>query len=173
MSDTKIGAKDALSVPATWKEALHVSVHRSEQPAKAIADALGISRSLLDKACDEQQADNLSSRHLPALAAATSDLTWLDFLEAKAGRSAFRLPAVNALCSVQTVGALREFSEFLTTVTEAVADGSVSAEDAARIEREGHEAIAAIHTVMETARRQRVAADLAAMPGHGPKAVGR
>src|SRR5688500_15617439 len=126
--ETKIGAKH-VALPDTWKEALSRSLHRSDLPLKAIAEHLGKSRSFLDKVCDETTTDHLSSRHLPALATATSDLTWLDFLEAKAGRHAYRLPAASALISVETVATLKEFAEFLTSVTEAVADGSISPED--------------------------------------------
>lgn len=153
MTDTKIGAKPT-TLPDTWKESLYRSLHRSTLPLKAIADHLGLSRSMLDKVADETTTDNLSSRHLPALAAATSDLTWLDYLEAKAGRHAYRLPAATALISVETIATLKEFSEFLSSVADAVADGSVSPEDSLRIEREGLEAIASIQSVMAAARAQ-------------------
>jgi hypothetical protein len=151
MSGSKVQAKP---LPATWKEALYESVHGSDQPAKAVADDLGVSRQMLSACCDETSDTNLSSKHLTALARATSNLSWLDYLEAIAGRQAFMLPTANALCSVMTVAALKEFSEFLTTVADSVADGSVSPEDAARIEREGLDAISAIQTVIATARRQ-------------------
>lgn len=152
MTPSKIGAKDV--GPQTFKDALYESLHRSDLPLKAIADALGLSRSHLDKCCDETQPENLNGRHFPALAGATSDLTWLDFLESRAGRAAYKLPAAGTRLTLETVTTIREVGEFLSGVAEAVADGTVSAEDAARIQRDGLEVIAAINTLMAAARAQ-------------------
>lgn len=151
MTTAKIGAKGP---HGSFKDALHESTHRSDLPLKAIADGLGVSRSFLTKCADETAPESLNSRHLPALATLTSNLAWLDYLEARAGRHAFTLPAAGAIASVETIATLKEFSEFLASVADGVADGTVSADDAERIQREGLQAIASIHTVIEAAKRQ-------------------
>jgi transposase-like protein len=149
--DEKIGAN---TLATTWKAALHESCFRSREPLKAIAGHLGIHPNTLGRACDEAQADNLSSKHLAALAQVADNHAFLDYLEARAGRVAYTLPQAGTLCSVQTVASIREFSEFAIAVTDGAQDGRMTRAEVDRITTEGLEAIRAIHEVIAAAQRQ-------------------
>lgn len=134
------------------KDAIHADVLASVP--KALAEAMGVGYSTLMQWADPTEDKWPPMRRLPALARLASSHRWLDVLEAHAGRVAHRIPPTHALCSVQTIEALKEFADFLASVSESVADGTLTEAEAQRIEHEGREAMAAIAAVIDTAQRQ-------------------
>lgn len=137
--------------PKSWKEALHVSLHRSDRPLKEIADLCGVSRQYLQSAADEDQPHaNLSARHLPALARLCSQPAFLDYLEHQAGRVAFRLPSHS---DARGLGAaLEEIGQWVQAHGAALEDGIVTADEFEAAEKEAHEAIAAVVAAVEQLR---------------------
>jgi hypothetical protein len=134
----------------SFKAALHDTVFRSSLPAKALADLVGVSYSTLAQFADDAQEAQIPVRRLVSLVASADNLAVLDHLEALAGRVAFRVPTGLHLAS--TGEAIRQFGEWVSAHSEALRDGTVSQEELVTIEREGHEAIAAIAAALEHAR---------------------
>jgi hypothetical protein len=138
--------------PESWKAAMHQSVYRSELPAKAIAESLGISEPTLSRACsDSPDASHLSSRHLPNLARLTSDHAWLDYLEALAGRVAFRVPDADTCSTRIAAEAMRAFAALLDAKSKALDDDTVTSEELQDITLLGHEVMRKVQAMVTRA----------------------
>lgn len=137
-----------------WKEALHESFFRSEQPLKAIAAAVGVSTSYLGHAADVEQPDaHVSGRLFPLLAAQCSNLAFLDYLEQCAGRVAVRVPSGSGVAA-RALGALaRETGEAMTRVADVLEDGRVTSAELAAAVEELNDVIRAAASLRETLAR--------------------
>ena len=121
-----------VKVPAkheSWKSALHQTCVRSVRiTLKQIADRLGIHPKTLARACDENETDNLSSKHLSGLAQIDGiDLAFLDYLEALAGRVAYVVPTdLGAACTTRmTAQAMHAMASLLEAKADALEDGRI------------------------------------------------
>lgn len=146
---------------ASFKAALHDTVFRSTLPAKALADIVGVSYSALAQFADDAAEAHIPSRRLVTLVTAADNLAVLDYLEHLAGRVAYRLPTGSHLTA--TGEAVREFGEWLTAHAAALEDGTISLDEFATVEREAHEAIAAIAAAIEQAKSRVPKPDLRAV----------
>ena len=134
----------------TFKSVAHDTIFRSSLPAKALADIIGVSYSALTKFADESVDEQIPMRRFVALIRVADNLAALDYLEHLAGRVAFKVPTGSHLAA--TGEAVREFGEWLGVHAAALEDGTLTAEELARIETQGHEAIAAIAAAIEQTR---------------------
>jgi hypothetical protein len=152
MVTTKIAAKHT-----SWKEALHQTCIRSLKVApKRVAEYLGISVSTLSHACDENQPDNLSSKHLSALAQIPEiDLSFLDYLESLAGRLAITVPAdTGAVCTTRmTAQAMHAMASLLDVKAEALEDGRISDDDARDIREQADNVTRCVQAIAAYAER--------------------
>jgi len=134
----------------TFKSAAHDTIFRSSLPAKALADIVGVSYSALTKFADESVDEQIPMRRFIALIRVADNLAALDYLEALAGRVAFKVPTGSH--TTATGEAIREFGEWLAAHGAALEDGVISAEELAAIDQQAREAIAAIAAALEQAK---------------------
>jgi hypothetical protein len=117
-----------------WKNALHQSCIRSPKvPTKQVAERLGIHENTLGRACNENESDHLSSKHLPALVQIPDlDLAFLDYLESLAGRVAFVVPDdLGAACTTRmTAQAMHAMASLLEAKADALEDGRICHDEA-------------------------------------------
>lgn len=99
--------------------------------------------------------DKFHLENLPILIKETGDFSILDGIEAMFGRVALVLPRPRAdLKAVveEQVKAIQEFGEYLSEVAAIVADGVVTANEVAAVEKECAEAMAQMASLLETVR---------------------
>jgi hypothetical protein len=120
--------------------------------ADAVAPEIGLTPRTLRGAMQEDTDAQLPFRRVPALLRATPDpMPLLQFWCGLVGAIAVRLPAADnrPLCD-----AVREFADVMQADASALADdGRYSPEEAARIEHEGLQALAAIRGYIEHVQR--------------------
>ena len=161
--DAKVQAKDE-----GWRDAWHESVHdpsglHPEQlPIKALASIAGISATHLYATADREERVMPSLGTYLAILPNLRNLAVLDFQERICGRVAFRIPDAREVCGEQMGASLKEYGEF---VMEASSAGPWTPEKAARIEKEGREAMASIAAIIECAKQQVQQPNLRAVPG--------
>lgn len=145
-----------------WLRALQRAVHSWAPGTEALAAALGIARSSLyhkvDPRCPGARPSVEESLQICEL---TGDMGWLHAVAARLNHSAVPLPAYEpggreGVREMAT--AVREFGELAVEAATALADGAVTENELARVEREGLQAIYAITRLMESARHLHEAA---------------
>lgn len=144
--------------PVTLREALYCQVHHSELRLDAIARHLGISASTLADAVNpDGDGSMLAPKHYEPLLALTADnLAVVAFLASRQHAVVYAMPNGEA-SDLHLAAVVREFGEFLTRHAEARADRAITAIEATEIEREGQDAIRAIVTVIDEAKREAAA----------------
>lgn len=116
------------------------------------AELIGVSESAIYQWADVTQDVYPSGKHFPAIARGCKNPAALDYLEVFAGRVAYVLPTGERDCDLHTAEAIREFGEFLTELAGSLAGDNINVidlDEAERIRREGHEAIACIAALVE------------------------
>jgi hypothetical protein len=142
--------------PETLREALYCQVHHSALRLEALAGELGISPSALSDAVNPHgDGSMLAAKHHERVLALTPDNTAvMAFYARTRGEVVIKLPAAGAQVDAATAAVVREFGEFLTTHATARGDRVVTRHEAAQIALEGNEAIQAIVSIIEDARRE-------------------
>jgi len=113
------------------------------------------SDSSLYKAASPMENHKIHLENLPILIHETGDFAILNEMEALFGRVAFAMPQPRAdLNKVvdEQCRAIKEFSEYLSEVAQAVADGHVSLAELAAVEKECSETMAQLAALLETVR---------------------
>lgn len=150
----------------TLKDALHRTIHRKDKSVAQIAEEIGISENYLYRAAlpDQDNGPECTSgvrfplSKLVPLIRATADFQVLDVVEHALGRVSFPIPQHHMSTDQvleAAITAAAEFGDLMAEVRFSIEDGDLSRKELARIEKEGHEAIAAIMQVIEIARRAR------------------
>lgn len=143
--------------PATEREAWYCQVHHSKEiRPEAIAAGLGISPTALSDAVNpDGDGSMLAARHhARVLYLTAANLAVLTFYARLQSAVVFPLPDVAAAADAHTAQVVREFGEFLTKTAEAHADRHLTEGEAREIEIEGQQAITAIVTIIEDAKRE-------------------
>ncbi|MGK9367549.1 phage regulatory CII family protein [Melioribacter sp. Ez-97] len=86
-----------MSIPRSLKEALYNTIHRNKKSINEIAEECSCSASVLYRYCADEDTTSYADfplRRLIPLLNATNDDSILDYLEARRGRIAFRIPKV-------------------------------------------------------------------------------
>jgi len=121
--------------------------------ADAVAPEIGISPQVLRAAAQEDTEQQLPFRRVPQLLQSVPDpMPLLAWWASLVGCVVYRVPV--ALEGTPLCDAVQQFADVMSAEAEAQRDGRYSAEEAARIEREGTEAIAAIRAYIEFVQRQ-------------------
>jgi hypothetical protein len=136
----------AIYLAGSLKRAVHATIHRSTQGAKAIAEHAGISYQFLVNSALDSTPDQLPFARVPLVLEACDDLSLLQFLAYCQGCEVVRLPRVSVEREDvrRTSQAMHEFAEFMDATAAALDDGVVEIEELEKLDREGHEAIRAI-----------------------------
>lgn len=145
--------QEKTEITKSW---LQQTLLRSSKSVAALADAMGFrSESSLYKAANPMESHRFHLENLPILIHETGDFAILDQIEALFGRVAFVMPqaqgGLREIVEAQAK-AIKEFSDYLSKVAEAVQDGQVSAAEMADIEVECAEAMSQLSVLMETVR---------------------
>lgn len=96
--------------------------------------------------------------NLPILIHETGDFSVLDQIERLLGRVAFAIPQTRADFKTvvdEQVKAIKEFSEYVSEVAAVVADGMVTEEEFAAVQKEFSEAMGQMAALLETVRQLR------------------
>jgi hypothetical protein len=128
------------------KRALHVTVHGSTLPAKAIAAETGVSYQFLCNAANLTTRDQLPFARLPLVLEAADDLTLLRFYAHQQGCDVVRLPQTGATSDDlrRATETMREFAQFMDVSADALSDAVIEPAEFEAIQREGLEAVRAI-----------------------------
>lgn len=134
----------------TLKRSMYLDVEASGVPRKVLADLVGTTEGTLSNALDEgNPTAAISVAKLLRLLHVTGGHHTLTYLAALCGHVVCKLPA-RATVEGTTAQTVREFAELLEEVAGAQDDGRIDPDEAARIVREGREAIAAIAALLDT-----------------------
>jgi transcriptional regulator with XRE-family HTH domain len=139
-------------VTATLAEAIRRVLEDSGLTAQEVAERIGIPRQTLQSYTYDPHNPSDASRRLPAslivpLTLLTGNTAILDALEARVGRIAIQVPEDGRShfdLVISTAKVCREFGEFLSVYSKALADGEVTPRERAEIDREAYEAMQAI-----------------------------
>jgi hypothetical protein len=130
-------------------DAIYHLVHRSADPAKALADRLGCRYADLLAWADVMQQRSLPSRLLVPLTLATGNTAVLRYLAEACGCVLVELPhdVTGTQADVMQAAArvTAEFGDVMTATGAALADGRITHEEAARAQNEARDVIAALH----------------------------
>jgi hypothetical protein len=129
--------------------------HSSEQ----VADMLERRYTTLMNELAQQPGHKLGADLVLPIMEATGSLKPLHFLARQMGGTFVRLPLVDtpvAEATQQTIAAMRDFSELLTAVTEALKDGRVTLGELELIGAKGDKAVRAILTLTREMERMQV-----------------
>ena len=142
--------------PETIREAWYCQVHHSTFRLEAIAGELGISPSALSDAVNPNGDGSLlaARHHEPVLELTPDNTAVMAFYGRRRGEVVIKLPSGGTQVDATTATVVREFGEFLTKHAEARGDRQVTAQEASEIEVEGNQAIRAIVTIIEDAKRE-------------------
>jgi len=127
--------------------AYYRAVHRFALGTDSLAAAMGMKRTtLLHKANPHDTGQFFSPEEGIQLQQLTADHGGLVVEATELGYVLFKRPQLDGgdVCARAVNNTVREFSEFLGTVTEVLADGSVTANELAQVDAECIEAMAAI-----------------------------
>lgn len=137
----------------SWSEALKADKAAAPQVTVGrIAAQMNKSDSLVYKM--------LEGEHAPSIT------QLVDFADLTGGQSIMRwlgrmtrhfvapIPRVEAAPEVELPGMLREFGDVVASVTDAISDGRISPEEAARVRDEGEQLIAAVYAVILATERR-------------------
>jgi hypothetical protein len=141
--------------PVTLREALYCQVHHSELRLDAIARHLALNAgTLADAVNPDGDGSILASKHYQPLLELTRDnLSVVAFLASLQRAVVYAMPTGDGT-DMHLADVVREFGEFLTRHAEARAVRGINITEAAEIEREGQDAIRAILTVIDEAKRE-------------------
>lgn len=124
----------------TLADALYALIHHSNVPAKAQAEALGVSYSrLVNTALESAETFHHHTRWLIPQTKLTGNYVALDYIERSLGRIAFDLPKIRGGCTAlatDLMRATRELGQMAGALETAIADGCMSREEAARCAQE-------------------------------------
>jgi hypothetical protein len=138
----------------TFKEALHEDLQYSPLPARAVAEELGISYSMLMNSCNPDLPEfHLRAGQLSHFCRLTHGRRALDWLEASVCRVAIELPdAPPSMDGLQTelFRAVKEFGEMTSEAGKALQDGRISRCEAKRIERAGQDLIRQVQVFLQS-----------------------
>ena len=155
----KGSAKDFQSL----KDALHDTIHRHQtKSVRAMADEMGMAESYLYRSALPDQdtgGDGASGVRFPLkmlipLIRTSGNFAVLDYIEHTLGRVAIPLPKVSSELSEisrKAIRSAREFGELMAECDRSIADGTITKEEAKRIEQEGYGALQAISVLVEAA----------------------
>jgi len=140
----------------TVDEAVAETVHRTPGwHPKAIAAVLGRTHRYVLDIADEMRDAELKASEIAPLVNGTGNTLVLDVLEHQVGRVAYQLPAVGSSCRdalQQCAVVLKETSDVVRELAVCAVDRVITPAEAAGIERESHQAIAAILAALATVR---------------------
>lgn len=122
----------------TFKAAWGASLASSRYPLKWLAAEAGMSYSALAHTADEGTLDHISMRRFIALLPFVGTEA-LDWLEARVGRVAFRVPEADADSTRIVSEAMKSFAALLDAKARALDDGRVTADEVTEIEQAAHE----------------------------------
>jgi hypothetical protein len=146
--------------PETAREAWHCQVHHSKIRTEQIADALKISPTALSDAVNPHADGSLlAARHHEHVLTLTPDnMAVMHYYAYTRGEIITKLPVVGESANADVARVVREFGELLTEQAKADGDQKISADEDAKVEREGYQAIAAIVSLVNAnkARRAKV-----------------
>lgn len=150
--------------PASMAEAVGCLLQHSEPALQGLIGPLAergihVSANYLYNASNPYRQDehaHWQGRLLLPITSITGNMVAVDYIERALGRVALKVPTSTGrqVEDQALVTAVREFSESLDAYTTAIADGHVDRDEFARIERQGHEAMAAIAQLVELARQR-------------------
>lgn len=158
-----VGRKECTSghrcEPKTPREALYCAASHSQMTRTELAEAMGINPSALSKWCDPNGDEHIPDERLVHLLALTDDNpTYSKFLAKTQD-----LIVYDPKSAPRNVTRLvTEFGELLAAIDKASEDGTISAEDADRIEREADDLIGAVRRQVDEANRK---------AARGPRAI--
>jgi hypothetical protein len=137
----------------TFKEALHEDLRNSQMPARAVAEELGISYSMLMNSCNPDLPDfHLRAGQLAHFCKLTGGVRCLDWLEASVGRVAIELldapPSMDAIQS-ELFRAVQEFGDMTHEAGRALVDGRICRSEGKRIERAGNDLIRQLQVFLQ------------------------
>lgn len=126
--------------------------------AEQIADILGCSYATLMSELSGQPGHKLGAERMLGLMKASCSVAPMQHMARELGGVFVELPR-GALAGHEITRSLldsiREFGEFMAAVGKSLEDGTITAEELARINSEGQEALSAILRVMRLAREKR------------------
>lgn len=129
MSAVKIQAK---GFKQAWGESLYGGPHN----LKTLAGESGISATTLAATADEEKpADMISMRRFLELYPHCENLAVLDWMEARVGRVAFRVPEADACTTRACADFMRSAAALLDKKAQALDDRVMQADEAAEIQR--------------------------------------
>jgi hypothetical protein len=142
--------------PENAREAWYCQVHHSAVRLEQIAGVIGISpSSLADAVNPNGDSSLLAAKHHDHVLEVTRDnLAVMAFYAKSRGEVVIKLPIGGEAVDATTAAVVREFGEFLTTHAAAHADRRITAREAIEVEIEGSQAIKAIVTIIEAAKRE-------------------
>lgn len=135
------------SQPAWLTQAIAIQVHCERGQVKRIAQAVHRAESLVYRWADINGPVAMPAWAVPALCEETGKYTVLDALEQQVGRVAFRIPRVTSVhrdVLEQIAHVTRETADVLTSSSQSLADGELTAEEVTQIEKQIDENIAAL-----------------------------
>ncbi len=122
-----------------------------------IADILGCSYATLMSELSGQPGHKLGAERMLALMKTTSSIAPMQYMARELDGIFVQMPQGAAGCHEITrslLQSIREFGEFASEVGKSLEDGTITAEELARINAEGQEALSAILRVMRLAREK-------------------
>ena len=145
---------------STLKDCLYRTIHRNRKPLKLIAEEIGMSENYLTRSAlpDLEESETGSGCRFPLkkivpLIRSTEDFSVLDHIEQSLGRVAIKLPppaASNNPIYRQAMQTVKEFGELMGDLDTSLADGSLTETEIDHIKTEGHEAVQAIVTLLNS-----------------------
>jgi hypothetical protein len=133
----------------TLGDAVYQVVHRSKEPAKALADRIGCRPAYLVAAADPMQTQSLPARLIVPLTLASGDTAIVRHLAEAVGGVFVELPKDLTGTHADVVNAIgritAEMGEVMAATGRAMEDGRITADEATRAQEEAKDAIAALH----------------------------
>jgi hypothetical protein len=137
--------------PPELYAAIQQTVFASDVPAKAIADAAGLTYQALTDLANDSRGKQLKAHHVPALVNTSGCDAILRWLAAECGCVVVKLPdatrAAHVAIVAQAARVMREVAEAIEVLGSALADGRLTVEERADVERQiadAHRELAAL-----------------------------
>lgn len=143
--------------PRNVAEHIHCVARHSDIPAKELAERIGVPYDWFVKRTSDSGRAEAPTWLMVALAIHTGRTEHIEAGAHSADLICYRMPRGTTPTEMQTADVLKEFGEWLTVLGSRLADGDVSDDDMAAIEKEWHEHLNVGAALMDTlkARVQR------------------
>lgn len=143
----------AFASPLSVIDAAYHTAHSYPGGVGPLALRMGLSHSTLNhKVSLTNNTHHLSLQESVLMQQMAQDFKILHSMAASLGHMAIRVETSEAPTMGEVARMVREFGELLTRVTEATADGTVTANEMRRVQSEAMDAISSIYSVLSSVR---------------------